>query len=345
VVVLLGTHEAFVDHDAGPGHAESPERIGAALEGIAAAGVGDQIARFAPRRAVRDELSRVHDVGYLDYLEERCLSGGGSLDPDTGVGEESFEAALRAAGAGPDAIERLDRGEADAAFLVVRPPGHHALRTRAMGFCLLNNIAITAAALVARGERVLIVDWDAHHGNGTQSCFYDESEVLFVSLHQYPYYPGTGALSEVGDGAGTGATINIPFPAGTTGDAYRMAIDEVIVPAAELFSPTWLLVSCGFDAHRADPLTDMALTAGDFADLTMRIAPLAPPGRRIFFLEGGYDLEALGASAGATVAALAGVRLSGEPVSSRSSSAADRTGRPAEIVTAAHLLHERMNAR
>jgi acetoin utilization deacetylase AcuC-like enzyme len=221
-----------------------------------------------------------------------------------------------AAGAGPDAIERLDRGEADAAFLAVRPPGHHALAGRAMGFCLVNNVAVTAAALAARGERVLIVDWDAHHGNGTQAIFYRDPRVLYLSMHQFPFYPGTGSLAETGADEGEGYTINVPFPAGTRGDEYRAAIDEVVAPAAEWFRPTWVLASAGFDAHRDDPLTDMGLTSGDYADITERVMGLAPRGRRIALLEGGYDLAALAHSAGACVAALAGEVYRPEPVTS-----------------------------
>lgn len=338
--VLLGYHPACLAHEPGLGHPERPARLEAVLAGVAAAGLGDEVVEFAPAAASRAALGRVHEVAYLYRLEEASFAGE-QLDPDTFVGPGSYEAALRAAGAGLEAVERLDRGEGSSAFLAVRPPGHHARPAAAMGFCLCNNLAVTAAALVARGERVLVLDWDAHHGNGTQEIFYAEPEVLFVSLHEYPAYPGTGALTETGAGSGTGATINIPFPSGTTGDAYRLAFDQVIVPAAERFSASWLLVSAGFDAHRADPITDLGLTAGDFADLTRRAMLLAPPGRRIFFLEGGYDLAALAASAGATVAALAGVDRSTEPVSTGSVGRPDEAG-PAAIVAAAGALHERL---
>jgi acetoin utilization deacetylase AcuC-like enzyme len=176
-----------------------------------------------------------------------------------------------------------------------------------MGFCLLNNVAVTAAALADRGERVLVYDWDAHHGNGTQDAFYDDRRVLYVSAHQWPLYPGTGALDETGEGPGKGYTINLPLPPGTTGDVYLAAFDEVVAPAVERFDPTWVIVSAGFDAHRADPLTGLNLTAGDFADLTERLLGVAPAGRVVAFLEGGYDLQALALSAGAFVATLAGL--------------------------------------
>src|SRR5439155_14320787 len=235
---------------------------------------------------------------------------------DTSASRGSWLAAQLGAGAGLDAITRLDAGEADAAFCAVRPPGHHATPRRPMGFCLLNNIAIAAAALADRGEKVLIVDWDAHHGNGTQDAFYADGRVVYVSMHEYPLYPGTGRLDETGLGAGAGATVNLPFPAGATGDTYRAAIDEVVVPIAERFSPTWVLLSAGFDGHRADPLTGLGLSAGDYGELTRRVVELVPAGRRLVFLEGGYDLDALAASAGACVAALAGESRQPEPPTS-----------------------------
>ncbi len=211
-------------------------------------------------------------------MEEFCRQGGGAIDPDTTVGPGSWAAATLAAGAGLDAMERLGRGEADAAFCVVRPPGHHATPGRAMGFCILNNAAIVAAALAEQGERVLIVDWDAHHGNGTQEVFYADPRVLYVSMHEYPQYPGTGRADERGQDAGTGTTVNLPLPSGATGDVYLAAVDDVLLPAVDGFAPTWVVVSAGFDAHRADPLTDLGLTAGDFADLADRIFPLVPAG-------------------------------------------------------------------
>jgi acetoin utilization deacetylase AcuC-like enzyme len=315
VAVLLLTHPAFLEHDTGLGHPERPVRLDAVLAGIDMAGLDEAVVPVHPTPAARPDLERVHPAAYLDALEELCLAGGGDIDADTSVSRHSWDAALLGAGAGLEAVRRLEAGEAEAAFLAVRPPGHHATPRRPMGFCLLNNIAVTAAALADRGERVLVVDWDAHHGNGTQDAFYDDGRVLYVSMHQFPLYPGTGRLEETGQGDGLGATINLPFPPGTAGDAYRAAVDEVIVPAAERFRPTWLLVSAGFDGHRDDPLANLRLTAGDFADLTARLVGLVPPGRRVAFLEGGYDLEALGASAGACVAGLAGVSWRPEPAS------------------------------
>src|SRR5215207_8881515 len=241
--VLLTTHPAFEAHDNGPGHPERPARLRAVLAGIAAAGVDDAVVAVSPRPATRPELEGLHRGPYLDALERFCAAGGGALDADTGAVPESWAAALLAAGAGPDAVERLDRGEADAAFLAVRPPGHHALPGRAMGFCLLNNVAVTAAVLAARGERVLIVDWDAHHGNGTQDAFYEDGQILYVSMHEYPLYPGTGRAEELGAGDGEGLNVNFPGPPGTRGDVYQAALDAV-TPGVESFGPTWVLMSC-----------------------------------------------------------------------------------------------------
>jgi acetoin utilization deacetylase AcuC-like enzyme len=184
-----------------------------------------------------------------------------------------------------------------------------------MGFCLVNVVAVAAAALAARGERVAVVDYDAHHGNGTQEAFWEDPRVLYVSLHQWPLYPGTGALDEVGGGAGVGTTVNLPLPPGATGDVYEAALDEVVLPLLEAWRPTWLLLSAGFDAHRDDPLTTMGLTSGDHGRLTARLAAAVPPGRCLAFLEGGYDLAALERSSAAALAALAGGALEPEPPS------------------------------
>ena len=294
-------------HDTGRGHPERAGRVEAALAGVQDAHLDDRVAFDDGRDATRDELTLVHDERYVDALEEFARGGGGHLDADTVVAPGSFAAATRAAGGGLRAVEALTAGDADAAFVLVRPPGHHAVATRGQGFCLFNNIAIAAAALAARGERVLIVDWDVHHGNGTQDLFWDDPRVLFVSTHQYPAYPGTGRAEETGGAHARGLTVNFPLPPGTTGDVALAALDDVVAPAAEAFAPTWVLISAGFDAHRADPLADLAWSAGDYAALARRVAEHAPaPGRTIAFLEGGYDFDALRASAGATAAVLAG---------------------------------------
>jgi acetoin utilization deacetylase AcuC-like enzyme len=294
-------------HDTGRGHPERIGRVEAVLAGVDDAHLGEQVAYDAGRDASRDELTLVHDERYVDALDEFARKGGGHLDADTVVAAGSLTAAIRAAGCGLRAVGVLSGHEAEAAFVIVRPPGHHAIATRGQGFCLFNNVAVTAAALAARGERVLIVDWDVHHGNGTQALFWDDPRVLFVSTHQHPAYPGTGRADDIGGAPARGLTVNFPLPAGATGDVALAALDDVVAPATETFAPTWVLISAGFDAHRADPLADLAWTAGDYAALAARVVEHAPEaGRTIAFLEGGYDLDALRASAGATAAVLAG---------------------------------------
>jgi acetoin utilization deacetylase AcuC-like enzyme len=316
VTILVATHPAFALHDTGYGHPERSERLDAVATGLAAADLNDAVTTFVPDPAPSELVQEVHPGRYLLALEELSITGGGHIDADTVASTDSYEAAMLAAGAGLDAIERLDRGEGEAAFCAVRPPGHHATRARPMGFCLINNVAVAAHALAERGERVLVVDYDAHHGNGTQDIFYRDPRVVYVSMHEYPLYPGTGALDETGAGEGAGATINVPLPRGATGDVYRAAIDELVAPLVDHWQPTWVLISAGFDAHRADPLTGLGLLAGDFADLTAQVCALVPAGRRLLFLEGGYDLEALANSVGSSLSQLVGGRFRPEPATS-----------------------------
>jgi acetoin utilization deacetylase AcuC-like enzyme len=303
-VLIVSGPAGAVSH-ARAGHPERPARIAAVMAGVDDLHLGGDLEMVAPSEAPLADLARVHDGRYLRELEAFCEAGGGQLDSDTYAGPGSWRAARLAAGAGLAAVEALERRGDGVGFVVARPPGHHAVRDRQMGFCLLNNVSVAAAVLADRGERVLVLDWDVHHGNGSQAIFWDDPRVLYVSTHQWPLYPGTGRPGEVGGPGASGLTVNVPLPPGATGDVVRRALDAVVLPVVDSFSPTWVLVSAGFDAHRADPLGGLALTAGDFADLARAAAAMTPePGRLVLFLEGGYDLAALQSSVAATLGVL-----------------------------------------
>jgi acetoin utilization deacetylase AcuC-like enzyme len=309
--LILISSERFAEHRMPPGHPERSERAHV-MDAAATdwrAGGGEVV---APRLATPEQLARVHDAQYLASLAD--ISGRAvALDPDTYTSEESYDVALLAAGAAVDAVERVMGGSHTAAFALVRPPGHHAERDRAMGFCLLNNVAIAAAHARALGaERVAIVDFDVHHGNGTQDIFYADPSVLYVSTHQYPYYPGTGAADETGRAGGCGFTVNVPLEVGATDEDYRIAFDGVVIPILRQFRPGLLLVSAGFDAHERDPLAGMRLTSGAFGAMTSELRQVAEEccaARIALVTEGGYDLRALAASLAACVGALASPSL------------------------------------
>lgn len=304
-------------HDTGSGHPERAERLQAVERGIKQVERDGSVQRRPGRRATTEDLLRVHDAAYINDISAFIAAGGRAVDADTRVSPGSWDAALLAAGSGLEAAELLDRGEAPAAFVAVRPPGHHASVDRAMGFCLINNVAVTAAALADRGGRVLIVDWDVHHGNGTQDIFWDDPRVMYVSTHEWPLYPGTGRPQEVGGPNARGLTVNVPLPPGATGDSARAAMDDLVAPCVESFQPDWVLISSGFDAHRRDPLAGLEWSSGDFADLAATVTGWAPrPGRTIAFLEGGYDLDALSNSTLATLTALTGLSHRPEPPTS-----------------------------
>jgi acetoin utilization deacetylase AcuC-like enzyme len=293
--------ELFGQHDPGRGHPERPERYAAVSAAVASLGCP---VREAPP-AGSEALERVHSEPYLELLERFCIAGGGALDPDTVVSGVSWRAALRAAGGAMAAVDEVAGDRARSAFSMGRPPGHHAEPARAMGFCILNSAA--AAAAHARHDlgmqRVAVLDWDAHHGNGTQAAFWEDGSVLYVSLHQYPFYPGTGAAGECGAGDGEGATVNLPLAAGSTEEQFLAAFREHAVPAVERFAPELVIVSAGFDAHRDDPLCALGVTSAGFgvmaSELRERFGGLA------LVLEGGYDVAALETSVTAVLEALA----------------------------------------
>jgi acetoin utilization deacetylase AcuC-like enzyme len=313
-MLLLATDPVYEDHDTGPHHPERPSRLRAVAAGVALADLGTDLVRLDRRDATRAEIERVHPSDHLDRLQSVCERGG-HFDADTPSSAGTWAATLAAAGAGLAAIDAVEAGAAEGAFLAIRPPGHHARPRQAMGFCLVNNVAVTAAELRARGARVAIVDIDAHHGNGTQEIFEADPDVLYVSFHEWPLYPGTGRHDETGVGAGAWATCNVPLPAGATGDLYLDAFDRVVAPLLDLFEPDWLVISAGYDAHRDDPITGLALSAADYGALVARLIGQAPRGRVLTFLEGGYSLTGLRDSVATTLPVLAGgsaPRIEGE---------------------------------
>jgi acetoin utilization deacetylase AcuC-like enzyme len=305
--LIVAGPSGLTEHDGGPRHPERPSRLTAVMDGVRALGSSHEVITPAFAEATDEELARVHDTIYLARLAAFCAEGGGDIDADTYARADSSNAARLAAGAGLAALLALEERGEGVAFVPVRPPGHHATADRAMGFCLVNNVAVAAASRTARGERVLVVDWDVHHGNGTQDIFWDDPGVLYVSTHQHPLYPGTGRPDEVGGPAAPGLTLNFPLPPGATGDVLRAALDEEARSTIEGFAPDWVLVSCGFDAHRDDPLSNLMLSSGDFAELACVVREFAPrPGRLALFLEGGYQAAALTSSVEATLGALLG---------------------------------------
>lgn len=305
-LVVIST-EGCDAHDVPNRHPEAPGRLVSAAAGVRSSVPSERMRAISPPHASIDDLANAHDREYLERLLADAESGGSQLDADTYTARGSFETARRAAGAMLAAVDEVDSGRAQRAFALVRPPGHHALADRAMGFCLVNNVAVAAARLRNKGERVVIIDWDVHHGNGTQDIFYNDPQVLYISTHQAPHYPGTGAVNEVGAGDARGTNLNIPLRAGSAGDMMRAAFDEVVLPAVTEFAPTRVLLSAGFDAHRDDPLADLQLTSSDYVDLTHRVLSVCPNEELVAVLEGGYDFQALARSAGAVAAVLADV--------------------------------------
>jgi acetoin utilization deacetylase AcuC-like enzyme len=308
----------FREHSNGSGHPERPERLEAIDAMLEEFPEPEQLVRVSPQDVSQEALFRVHEKNYVKSV---ASSRGGSfhlLDPDTGVGPRSYDVALRAAGASIALTDKVLDGELPTGFAFVRPPGHHAERDHAMGFCLFNNVAVAAMHARERGvKRILILDWDVHHGNGTQHVFYANPHILYFSIHQYPLFPGTGTVHEAGRGSGEGLTVNVPYPAGLGSSAYGAAFSEVFLPIARRFEPELILVSAGFDAHEDDPLASMLLSANSFDTMTRFVESTARavglPGG-VYLLEGGYSLTALPESVRAVLRRLVRAdRLHGRP--------------------------------
>jgi acetoin utilization deacetylase AcuC-like enzyme len=290
----------YLEHDTGD-HVENSRRLVEAMSRLKETGIKEKLTSLPARPASQEELEMIHAPQYISHVKSKAESGGGWLDPDTVVSPKSYEAALCAAGGVLAAVEVVMKGEVDNAFALVRPPGHHAIRDRAMGFCIFNNVAIAARFALSRFNlnRVLIVDFDVHHGNGTQDAFYADPEVLYFSTHQYPFYPGTGWMDETGTGAGEGTTVNFPMAAGWGDEEYLRAFNEVLVPVARRFQPELILVSAGFDPHWADHLAMMTVTITGFVQMATILKELAAElgqGRLVFTLEGGYNLRVVSSS-------------------------------------------------
>jgi acetoin utilization deacetylase AcuC-like enzyme len=296
----------YLEHDTGE-HPENAGRLAAAVKHLKESGLREQLANISLRPATQQELLRVHSESHINYIRGLAQSGGGRIDADTLVSLRSYEAALYAAGGVENAIDSVMRGEVSSAFALVRPPGHHATRTQAMGFCLFNNIAVGAAHALEkyRLERILILDFDVHHGNGTQSIFHDEPRVNYISVHQSPLFPGTGVIEE----RGCGNMYNIPLPPGCGDTEYLSAYDEIVMPLGRRFKPQFILVSAGFDAHWTDDIASMCLSIGGYAQIMRRIKALTEGccgGRLVLSLEGGYNLAALAGSVEAVFDILSG---------------------------------------
>jgi acetoin utilization deacetylase AcuC-like enzyme len=307
--VALADDELFLEHVAPADHPERGERLLAVRTGLSRAlsalGPSHGYTRLQLADATDEQLARVHTEAYVEHLGH--LAGqSGQLDADTYLSAGSVAAARRAAGGAVALVDALHQGDTRLGVALPRPPGHHALADRAMGFCLLNNVAVAAAHARARGrERVLVLDWDVHHGNGTEAMFYDDPNVLFISLHQYPNYPGTGALSDIGAGDGRGRNVNLPLPPGGNDGLYAAAFARIVLPIIGEFRPDFALVSCGFDAHERDPLAEMQLTSAGFGAMTQSLLSTLDAGCPVgVVLEGGYDLQALTESSQAVATAL-----------------------------------------
>ncbi len=288
----------FLEHN-DETHPENANRLKSIISALTENDLLKSVQTFSPRVAKEKEISLIHGSSYIQTLQKFCKNGGGYLDPDTYAFQPSFETAKLSAGGVLTAVEAVMKKEADVSFALVRPPGHHAESDRAMGFCLFNNVAVAAKYLQKEYgfKKILIIDWDLHHGNGTQHSFYDDASVLYFSTHQYPYYPGTGNYGETGTREGEGFTVNVPLPGGCGDAEYIYAFEKILAPVARQFAPDFILVSCGFDAYVHDPLGGMKITEEGFLKLFQSVQKLSSElceNRLVLALEGGYNLKGLG---------------------------------------------------
>jgi len=303
MVTDLVYHDTFVEHVMSPGHPESPDRLRSALSSIGATGLLDsqKVNLLTPKKASLSEVYLLHSKAYLEGIRAKSEKGGGIYTMDTSVNSYTYDAALLAAGGGIDSVDRVMQGDSDNGFVLCRPPGHHAEYERAFGFCFINNVAVAAKHLLEKHnvERVMIVDYDAHHGNGTQRSFYSSRDVLYVGLHQdgRTLFPGSGFPDEIGEGEGEGYTVNLAMYPGAGDSSYNQAFSQVLEPIAESYNPDFILVSVGYDGHFMDPLTNLGLTTSGFTMMNSRLKQIASSyanGRIVCFLEGGYNLEVMG---------------------------------------------------
>ncbi|HHT9121121.1 MAG TPA: histone deacetylase family protein, partial [Candidatus Hypogeohydataceae bacterium YC41] len=297
-MTLLYYHDIFLKHGTGGLHPECPGRLEAIIAHLQTLSLWDKLRIKKPRKASEEDIALVHSQEYIHQVKEMAKGGGGLLDPDTLVCRASYEVALYAAGALLDAVDAVMAGKATNAFCMVRPPGHHATPKRGMGFCLFNNVAIAARYLLSKHhlQRVLIMDWDCHHGNGTQEAFYEEPKVFYISLHRWPFYPGTGNPTETGKGPGEGFTLNVPLGWNASREDYINMFEKVMRGEARAYRPEFVLISAGFDTYDKDPIAGLGLEAEDFGRLTelvLEVAEESAAGRIVSCLEGGYSLEGL----------------------------------------------------
>jgi acetoin utilization deacetylase AcuC-like enzyme len=308
----------FLKHDQ-PGHPENARRLESIISRLKEKSLIDKVTQLKSRLAEIDEIALCHTTEYVEYVKAFCEDGGGYLDPDTYANKNSFLAAATAVGGSIDLIKSVIRGEINNGFALLRPPGHHALANRSMGFCLFGNVAIAAkVALLQPGiKKVAIVDFDVHHGNGTQALIGNDPNILFVSSHQYPFYPGTGSIREIGAGDAEGTIVNIPLQAGVGDEGFKIVCEKVIIPSLKRFKPDIILVSAGYDAHWDDPLANLNLSLNGFNQISRELIKCAEEicsGKIVFFLEGGYNLDVLGIGVANTIRSLLAIESFDDPL-------------------------------